>query len=185
MNKKNAVVITIVGIAAIVIAVIGATYAFFRAGIDNVRQAGENVIVATQRLGTITFFNDFTFNEEMYPGKVVNRSFQIQSSPDTATATYNVILVVRENDFASPFNLALTVTPPSGGSAAFTPNTRLNPTIFTPTPTGTDVVIGTATINQGQSHTWNVAITLLDTGENHITDVNRAFAGHLKIETQG
>jgi len=186
MNKKSAIAVTVVGIAAIVIAVIGATYAFFRAGVVNQVNNGANVRITTPRLGTITFQNGNvldTRTEPIAPGWSAQRTFSLQAATDAGATEYNVFLSVRENNFVSPFNLGMRVTPPTGGSHVLpTGFNRFNTTTFAP---GTDVHIGTGTITPGTTHNWRFDFELLSIGADQWYDQDKLFSALIRVVAVG
>jgi len=102
MNKKSTVTITIVGIVALVIAIIGATYAYFTAQVRYVGPpGGSDVVARAATLGEIIF--DAGPGIELinaFPGDSAHNTFTIAADSDaTNGVAYEIRIRITENNF--------------------------------------------------------------------------------------
>lgn len=103
-NKGSMIILTVIGIATLLVAVIGATFAYFTVQIQG------NVTETTVQVTSSTMLVQFaTQNKIEYTGAVPGRPldtdanklrFSLTSDPELGVATkYNVYLVIDSNDF--------------------------------------------------------------------------------------
>jgi len=189
MNKKSTVAITVVGIVALVIAIIGATYAYFTAQVRYVGPPGGSDIIATAAtLGEITF--DAGPRIELinaFPGDSMSNVFKVSADPNaTNGVAYEVRIRITENDFEnvnnyhtdSPFvqgrdftNLRIHgnltsgdfVQGPVDSAFANIPvgigDLRAGPGYIREGQTG-DFLFASTIIYPGEVHEWNLVLTL-------------------------
>ena len=132
-NKGTTVLLTVIGIATLLVAVVGATFAFFSATVDETYTDGDNadVVVEAATLGTVTFTHGQTIdlcedgvapaNCKIYPGAQEAKTFKVTADPaSTKEVEYTVWLNITGNTFVTD-NLGYKVSAvTSGGNPAST-----------------------------------------------------------------
>lgn len=103
-NKGSMIILTVIGIATLLVAVIGATFAYFTVQIQG--NVTETTVQVTSSTMLVTFEkqNDLSYTESI-PGRPLNTEsnklrFSLTSDTELGTATkYEVYLVIDSNDF--------------------------------------------------------------------------------------
>lgn len=196
-GKNNTVMLTIIGIATLLIAVVGATFAYFSAQVSGLEQQKEDVIksatVGTTFIGgaEVTAANIYP-KEEAWGTKV----FSITSNSSTGvTTSYNISLVIDANDRADGVTanktfesgaLSYTLTgTESGASKAGTLATSDGEKAITELSAGKSILLGTATINGNAGKTVTQEYTLnfffRDTGKDQNANQGAQFKAHIVI----
>lgn len=194
-GKNNTVMLTIIGIATLLIAVVGATFAYFSAQVSGLNKQQEDVIksatVGTTFIGgaEVTAANIYP-KEEAWGTKV----FSITSNSSTGvTTSYNISLVIDAND--SPDGVTPNKTFESGAlsytltgteSGASTAGTLASSDgAITELSAGKSILLGTATINGNAGKTVTQEYTLnfffKDTGKDQNANQGAQFKAHIVI----
>ena len=98
-KKKNRAILLIIGIATVLIALIGATFAYFTAQVNNVN-GDQSVAVTTATVqGVIYTSNDAILLNNAMPGDHAEGTFTIENPNETATAQYMLIFVPDFDNF--------------------------------------------------------------------------------------
>ena len=127
-NKKE-IIITLIGVITLILVVSGATVAYFVAQSSGNKTENMNVITDTTDMLTFNIANDININanqENFAPNAgditsstTATATLKANNTNNTATATYNIYLIIEANDFeyttsgATP-ELLLEVTDPNG-----------------------------------------------------------------------
>lgn len=194
-GKNNTVMLTIIGIATLLIAVVGATFAYFSAQVSGLDGQKEDVIKSAT-VGTtfnggaeVTAANIYP-KEEAWGTKV----FSITSNSSTGvTTSYNISLVIDAND--SPDGVTPNKTFESGAlsytltgteSGASTAGTLASSDgAITELSAGKSILLGTATINGNAGKTVTQAYELKfffkDTGKDQNANQGAQFKAHIVI----
>lgn len=93
MEKKNTILLTVIAIATLLVAVVGATFAYFTAQVNTTGTAGnEKVEVKTYALTQVEMERGSKVKSEgMYPGSVLAKDFTITAKcPDGSTTCEDV-----------------------------------------------------------------------------------------------
>lgn len=110
MEKKNTILLTVIAIATLLVAVVGATFAYFTAQVttENNDQNSTNVKAATLASATMDFGKSVTAND-VYPGAMVVKSVNV-----TGTCGGN------GNTTCTPIEANISVTPNANVATYFT-----------------------------------------------------------------
>lgn len=194
-GKNNTVMLTIIGIATLLIAVVGATFAYFSAQVSGLDKQQEDVIksatVGTTFIGgaEVTAANIYP-KEEAWGTKV----FSITSNSSTGvTTSYNISLVIDAND--SPDGVTPNKTFESGAlsytltgkeyGASTAGKLASSDGAITELSAGKSILLGTATINGNASKTVTQEYTLnfffKDTGKDQNANQGAQFKAHIVI----
>lgn len=199
-GKNNTVMLTIIGIATLLIAVVGATFAYFSATLTGTDSEKEYTV----RSATVgTEFNggaDITATG-IYPKAEAwgTKTFLIKTTATKGVSTkYKITLVIDDNDTtedatisdgaghvkrfqANALSYTLTATEANAASKGTMP-TATETQIADPSK---DIVFGDATIygndTQEVTQTYTLSMFFKDTGEDQNANQGAQFKGHIAI----
>ena len=194
-GKNNTVMLTIIGIATLLIAVVGATFAYFSAQVSGLEGQKEDVIKSatvgtTFNGGTEVTAANIYPKEEAWGTKV----FSITSNSSTGvTTSYNISLVIDAND--SPDGVTPNKTFESGALSYTLTGTESGASTagklassdgaITELSAGKSILLGTATINGNAGKTVTQAYELKfffkDTGKDQNANQGAQFKAHIVI----
>ena len=96
-NRGQSIFLSVVGIATLLVAIVGATFAYFSITVDG-NNTASSINITTAKLGDVTFDGTGAGVEitDIYPGWSTTKTFTIQavSAESTAAIDYIVNLVV-------------------------------------------------------------------------------------------
>lgn len=177
--SKNTKIVIILGVLALVFALIGVTYAWF--GVNVVNPLGSSMNIEFFDIGDIVFEdgNEIVFSE-MYPGDVFSKEFTITKTEGNSEIEvyYAVNLVVRRNTLTAVSNdqfiYSLTGSTDGNGTVI----NAINQVVpYETVKIGNDYAV----INGGETHTYNFTITLNETGSNQNSTRGKGFSGYIEI----
>lgn len=107
-NKGQTIFLSVIGIATLLVAIIGATFAWFSVNVTGNDQAS-SIIVTTATLGSIVFADGDTINlSNIRPqdNPMATKNFTITNSTSnlTASITYSIYMNVTANDLSATVN---------------------------------------------------------------------------------
>lgn len=107
-NKGQTIFLSVIGIATLLVAIIGATFAWFSVNVTGNDQAS-SIIVTTATLGSIVFADGDTINlSNIRPedSPIATKNFTITNSTSnlTASITYSIYMNVTANDLSATVN---------------------------------------------------------------------------------
>ena len=194
-KKKNRAILLIIGIATVLIALIGATFAFFTAQINNVN-GDQSVMVTTATVeGVIYTSTDPIVLNHAMPGDSDEGTFTIENPNTTAKAIYTITFVPdfdnfvttptdptdREEDMVG--QLILTVEGP--GIVGQFRHDFTDGANATPQPVAVDIEIpANAMGNAGHTYTANIEFVEIDKNQNankSTDDRSVSFFGHFEV----
>ena len=209
MEKKKAVIYSMVALIALVILVVGATYAYFQNQYGSASNADVNV--TTYTTDVLTFETGDAINisadqEKFAQGKgnqtgstFARATLQANNKTNTATANYYVYLNISGNDFeyskdSSSPELLLSITDNSGNQV--TKLTGLNYITVTDgsnkSVSGFDITksSGLLTLVDNKEisaspkkiEEWNITITLVNYNYDQNANTGKSFSGKLMIQ---
>jgi len=203
-RKGSTILLTVIGIATLLVTLVGATFAYFTANVNDLNKDKTNVTVTAAKLGKITYTQGSKIElDNVYPGTNDTVEFSIQSeTTSTVPMAYNVYLVTENNSLRAPrteigetevaesSNLvaSLTAAPEKAGSllgGAVNTEVALALAAFKADETGdTDkYLIGTSVLAPaGAKDTWTLKVELKETGEDQDTDEGRNYTGYILVE---
>lgn len=83
MEKKNTILLTVIAVATLLVAVVGATFAYFTASVTDTTSESNKANVTTQQLASLSFnVNTLEANDEVYPGWVGYQKLTADGSGD-------------------------------------------------------------------------------------------------------
>lgn len=194
-GKNNTVMLTIIGIATLLIAVVGATFAYFSAQVSGLETQKEDVIKSAT-VGTTFFGGAEVTAANIYPKEEAwgTKVFSITSNSSTGvTTSYNISLVIDAND--SPDGVTPNKTFESGALSYTLTGTESGASTagklassdgaITELSAGKSILLGTATINGNAGKTVTQAYELKfffkDTGKDQNANQGAQFKAHIVI----
>ncbi len=176
-KKGNTIFLSVIGIATLLVAIIGATFAWFSATVTGNDQAS-SVEVTTATLGV-----NYTNGNEIKMLKVLpgatsgDKTFTVASQGANVDQTYTINWDITTFDFIDKSDLVYSLS----GSASDTGTpvaTKTNEAM--PTSTGV-TAIGNGTLKPEETHTYTISVEFLETGSNQNSNQGRNFAGKISV----
>lgn len=196
-GKNNTVMLTIIGIATLLIAVVGATFAYFSAQVSGLDKQKEDVIKSAT-IGTTFIGGKDVTAENIYPKADAwgTKVFSITSNSSTGVTTnYNISLVIDANDSADGITtnktfesgaLSYTLTgKETGAGTAGTLASSDGEKAITEVAAGKSILLGTASINGNAGNTvtqeYELKFFFKDTGKDQNANQGAQFKAHIVI----
>lgn len=200
-GKNNTVMLTIIGIATLLIAVVGATFAYFSAQVSGMNNEKEYT-VRSATIGTTFDSGSEITAIGIYPKEEAwgTKTFSIKSTATAGVATkYKISLVVEDNDAstdptysdngatirrfqADALSYTLTAVESNAGTNGVMPTTSDETKIADPSKT---IVFGEATIygngSQEVTQAYTLSLFFKDTGADQNANQGAQFKGHIEI----
>lgn len=185
-GKGNTILLTIIGIATLLIAVIGATFAYFTA-ILSTNEQQQAFTVTAANIGTVYEGSDSVIVEpNIWPREESwgQKKFTIKgTSGGDANIYYTVGLVVTENTFyPGHLKYSLTIDPTSSSNG-----TKLNAVSLANVPaTGVTADLGTGIFNGPtngeQSHIYYLDIYFPETGQPQNASQEKSLLARISVD---
>lgn len=181
-NKGQTIFLSVIGVATLLVAIIGATFAWFSAtviGNDN----ASSIIVTTATLGNVTFTDGAEIemlNIRPETSPQTTKSFTVANDTvgATETLTYSITLQVGQNTLtpvADGMFVHKLVGSTSGSGALVD---ELTTEQIVPTST---TLIGEGTLVGQESHSYDYTIQFKESGSNQNSAQSKAFYGKLAV----
>lgn len=202
-NKGTTVLLTVIGIATLLVAVVGATFAYFSATVKETYtdEDGKDVVVQAATVGTITFTHGYTIDlcdetdesltfEEgskcvIYPGAKEAKTFTVAAdTASTIPVKYSVYLVIDKNGFTTDnLGYKASVTTTGGTTASVLPTLATDYTSLGNKAVGTEIKLGEATLGTaGAVDTWTLDVQLANlVNENQEADQGKEFSARIVV----
>lgn len=204
MEKKNMVLLTVIAVATLLVAVVGATFAYFTATVDT---TGNNTTttVKTAQIASVSWVADTNKGASpvQYPGYMAYQAYTLSANgDDAAVSNYKLTLdatVDTELAGAVEYTVYSSETEPTY-SSLFTAGTEsnadnnylisgaaFNGTGLTSVKTGVltageTSIVTSASINGGKKRYYVVVLNYKDTGaDDQNTQMGKTFSAALKI----
>ena len=200
-GKNNTVMLTIIGIATLLIAVVGATFAYFSATLTGT-ESEKKYTVKSATVGTEFVGGDQIAAAGIYPKEEAwgTKTFSIKTTSTKGVSTkYKITLAIDDNDTttddtisdgaghvkrfeANALSYTLTATEENASTAGTMPTTAAETKIADPSKA---IVLGEAIIygNDAQEvkQTYTLSMFFKDTGEDQNANQGAQFKGHIAI----
>ena len=199
-NKGQTIFLSVIGIATLLVAIVGETFAWFSATINTPDSSSNSVIITTASLGTITFKSGTEINAiNIYPGWEATKEVSLTSdAKSTVEIPYYIDLNITENTFAKLggtygyIQYYYDVTTSAGGEAdAITKDKVVNITAESGKVQllskmgvlpAAEIPEG-STEKVGQTHTYIFHFIFPELGSNQNSQQGKSFTGYLSART--
>lgn len=182
-KKGNTVLLTVIAVATLLVAVVGATFAYFTASVAG-NDTASSVIINTAKIGTITYENGTDLKlENAYPGATSDPiTFTIASD---AKANVDVKYSIAWKNVTNGFtgDLYYTLTGANETDAADKTGLVANVTEQAVPATTTSQVIGVGTIKPNQTHRYTMSVHFKETGSDQNANQGKSFTGKIEVST--
>lgn len=185
MSKKQTTILTIISIATLFFAVVGATFAYFTITVRGNEQAS-SIMVRTAVLGQVVFEDGQEINIiTAYPGDFMEKTFTIKNSTgEVAVAIqYNVYLDQTINEFALSNINEFQHQIVSSEKTSLDDLSVLGvlPATTVPSPSSSAPIF-TGALYGNDEHTYTYRIGLTENNSNQNTAQGLNFVGKLRVE---
>ena len=181
-NKGQTIFLSVIGIATLLVAIIGATFAWFSATVTGNDEAS-SIIVTTATLGNITFsdgdvINMVNIRPESSPQE--SKEFTVANNTVGATETlaYEISLNVTENTLTpvadGMFVHSLSGSTTGSGTVATAITEQVVPVATT--------VLGSGTLVGQESHSYTYTMQFKESGSDQNSAQSQRFSGKLSVE---
>lgn len=199
-NKGTTILLTVIGIATLLVAVVGATFAYFTAGVeDSDTSVDTNITLNSATVGTITFTHsniidlcdDTQFPNGqtcvIYPGAQETKTFTVAADSESTTeVAYDVYLEIIDNTFTTANGLGYKV---SASSDKGTTSLAAGATYAAMDTTNSDfdkgakVKIGSGVLGTaGTVDTWTLDVKFQDTNAPQDDDQGAKIQAKIIVE---
>ena len=177
--KGQSLFLSIIGIATLLVAIVGATFEWFSitvTGNDN----PSDIVITSGNLGQVSF-NDGTAIDisNLMPGNYTTKTFTVSQTDPSATGkiSYNIVLNVKNNTLTPNANGQFVHTLKASGN---TNGGRLA-TISDPVVPTQSMVIASGVIEGYEVHTYEYTIGLNNVNEDQNAAQGKQFSGYLSV----
>jgi len=205
-NKGTTVLLTVIGVATLLVAVVGATFAYFTAGVISTEESVDtNVTINSATVGTITFTHsniidlcddsiEFAEGEScvIYPGAQESKTFTVKADANSTTlVAYDVYLQVLDNSFSTQNGLGYKISASSDSSetgvtslAAAEAYAPMDLTSTQEFKTGEKVKIGSGVLGtKGTTDTWTLDVAFENNpDDDQDADQGKSFQAKIIVE---
>ncbi len=187
-KKGNTVLLTVIAIATLLVAVVGATFAYFTATVTGNDQAS-SVIVKTANLGTITFTDgDEIKLENALPGANKSKTFTIEAKEATIPIKYGIKLNIQTNNFVDTTekggsDLVYSLSGQVTGSTSSSGHAVQTVDEGAISQNSGSIFAGSGTLGVGEKHTYTFTIKFKETNSDQNSNQNKTFIGALEVTT--
>lgn len=186
-GKGNTVLLTIIGIATLLVAVIGATFAYFTAILSG-QEIEPSFTINSGTVGTVFDGGAAIVANNIVPSNdpIDTKVFTIKGNSASATTIYyDLGLVVSTNTFSEgALKYTLTIDPSSSSNGTKAPEV----TVQTNIPNSGIANLGTGTFvgpTEGElAHKYRLTLYFPETNVNQDIDQGKIFYGHVSVETE-
>ena len=180
-KKGNTVLLTIIAVATLLVAVVGATFAYFTASVKTDGDP-QSVIVKTATIGTITYKDGDVINlQNALPGDSDSKDFTIESG-EGSTQNVNYSIEWDSVDFKNEFSSTVENVPELYYSLTCTGSNKPATKEMTPVPESAGP-IATGTLGPGESQTCTLKVLFRETGSTQDSNQGKSFTGKIKVTT--
>lgn len=177
--KRQTIFLTIVGIATLLVSIVGSTFAWFSITVTGA-ETPNSIIVNSGTLGQVNFNDGNTIEiNNLMPGDFKTKTFTVSQTDPSATGkiAYNIVLNIKENTLtpnsANGFVHSLKSSGNSNGGTLATLNETEVPE--------EGLIIGSGVIEGYESHTYEYRIGLKKLDENQNSAQGKKFSGYLSV----
>lgn len=173
-KEKNGLVVLILGVATVLVALIGASFAYFTATIKEISK--QSVEVGTAEIVGVTYDSEgpITLTNAL-PGAHDESTFSITNENLTASATYGLNFVPVTNDFTDVEGEEQLLVTISGG--ALTEPVVLN---YTSGTTDKKLIGKGIEIAADTTHDYTIRVDFVETDEEQNSNQKKTFIGYVE-----
>ena len=178
-GRGQTIFLSIIGIATLLVAIIGATFAWFSITVTG-NETPADIVITSSNLGQVSFTDGTAIDlGKLMPGTFTTKTFTVSQTDPSATGriSYNIMLNVRAN----------TLTPNADGQFVHSLKSKGNSNGGTlanfdasPVPVQS-MVIGSGVIEGYEVHEYEYTIGLNNINANQNAAQGKTFSGYLSV----
>ena len=180
MERKHTVFLTIIAIATLLVAVVGATFAYFSVSVSGTGvTASSQIVIRTANVGiTYDKGTDLVLgaggSSGVVPGATGTMTFTVQNTGDVAM-TYNILWANVANTFDAghPEELKYTLVGSGGGTNVSATNMPANGT--------TPSIASSVSIAPGATHSYTLTGTFVEMSSAQNYNQSKSFSGKIEV----
>ena len=179
-QRGQSIFLSVVGVATLLVAIVGATFAYFSITVEG-NNTASSIQVQTALVGGVTFIDGTNIDiDEIYPGWSATKNFVVENTQAGATDTisYAIILNVTTNTITAAadgaFVYSISGTSDNSGTVVSLTNQVV------PATTSTLSSSGLLNGDDTHSYTFHIAFNEMSTDQNAAQ--GKAFSGVLQVE---
>lgn len=176
-KNRRRFLILVLGITTIIIALVGASFAWFAVTVNNIN-GNESLVVKATVLEGVTFqASDNLVLTNALPGEKVETTFTITNPNADAKARYSLKFIADINEFtneAGDGQLLVTVLKVNSDEAKVMDFTNGQEKKEAQIVTNVELL-------PGKSNVYKATLEFADIGKNQISNQNKTFVGHIEI----
>ena len=191
-KDPNTVLLTVIGVATLLVALVGATFAFFSATVSN--QSAQSITVTTGTAPAALEYKTVTQTAltNAIPDDETTGQFTVENKDSKYVYKYTLTLIIDSNGFAAKAGTKTnqlqyqitSATSNKTGSEAHTPTLQNYSTVTDMTKVtngGGKVVVTDQIIGPGEKHTYNSKLKFVDDGTDQTVFAGGvSFAAHIE-----
>ncbi len=175
--KGQTIFLSVIGIATLLVAIVGATFAWFNISLTG-NEETKNIVVTTASLSSITFEDGAEIDAtNIFPGTDKTKTFTIAQTDPSATETvnYEIKLNVTKNTLTPNANGAfvnsITGEGATNGGTLVSVNEEEVPE--------ESAVLGSGSLVGYETHTYTYTLSLKNLDENQNSVLGKEFSGYI------
>ena len=193
-NRGQSIFLSVVGIATLLVAIVGATFAYFSIQVAG-NEGASSINVQTAQVGGVNYLStsDAIEVDNLYPGWSADKTFTIATTElaDTQTISYTIDFVVTDGELATQaiandekefyYTLSATRTSILDSNLATDVVTKTEAADM-PDATTTNGAVGTGILRGTEVHSYTMHIALAELGAAQNDLQGLSYAGSILVE---
>ena len=187
-NRGQTIFMSVIGVATLLVAIIGATFAYFTIQVTG-NNTASSITITTADVAGVTFTDGPAITvANAYPGYSKQKTFTVASTDGGADSSidYIIELVTSNAQLAAASQntnevyYTISGSKPNGSTGTVSPSTSTTANL--PTTTGRSTV-GTGTLKGNETHTWTFTVGIAERGSAQDYLQGKTYAGILQVST--
>jgi hypothetical protein len=183
-NKRQTIFMSIIGVATLLVAVIGATFAYFTIQVSG-NNTASSIKITTADVAAVTFTDGAAITvTNAYPGYTKSKTFTVKTTSGDSNSQigYRIQLVTTTTTLSAAatnskeFNYSLSGTKSGSGTVATAVTKADMP------KTNTTTTIGNGVLKGNETHTYTFTVELQERGSAQDYLQGKSFAAKIQIE---
>ena len=175
--KGQTIFLSVIAIATLLVAIVGATFAWFNISLTG-NEETKNIVITTASLSSITFEDGAEIDAtNIFPGTDKVKTFTIAQTDPSATETinYNIKLNVIKNTLSPNANGAFVNSIKGEGNTNGGKLVELNEAVVPEESS----VLGTGSLVGYETHTYTYTLSLKNLDEDQSSALGKEFSGYI------
>jgi len=180
-RNGNTVLLTVIGVATMLVALVGATFAYFTATVNTTSQ--QTVSVTTKSVTALEYKSNGAISLlNAVPGRSANSTFTVENKDTSVAQSYDLTFKVDGNTFNNTNGsnqLLVTITVASTGANTPSLSGWTNKD-YTNGVEDDAPIVGDQRINAGEKHTYTVTVNFAELNASQNANQGKSFSAHIE-----